>query len=427
MGACPRADVDGFEAYVRASEARHKRLAFLLTGDLHQAEDLLQAAYAKTYPHWNKVRNYDVPDAYLRRVMITSSWRRSRNRDGLFSRDRDEQREQGARPPAHRAGPSRGRDVMSTRNHDSIFDSLDQVARLADAGTGRDRLPDIHRRVRVARRRKSVGAVTAALVLAVGGGGTVAEAARRDSAADSGRGPRGHVPPGDHHRSQAGGTHHGEDQLHRGGESTAYVDTDTGAASGAGPISTEVRVDGEVVDRAGPGALSCEPGGAVESYPRTFHAARPLVATVATAGEHTVTVSAPYCADGDVVESTQESVVTTEVATMVVLDKLTTDLDGDDRVRLLAPADGQGDEHRLELRSGTGETSTTMLPNAYENSQGVWRAAGEGPGSREAVPRSTSASTPVTAKSATASTTTPGQAATVQACPARLPKTEEPR
>jgi RNA polymerase sigma-70 factor (sigma-E family) len=78
------APADDFGAYVRASERQHQRLAFLLTGDLHAAEDLLQAAYAKTYTHWGKVRTYDVPDAYLRRVMVslrTSWWRRSRNRE----------------------------------------------------------------------------------------------------------------------------------------------------------------------------------------------------------------------------------------------------------------------------------------------------------------------------------------------------------
>ena len=75
---------DDFDAYVRATGRQHKRLAYLLTGDLHDAEDLLQAAYAKMYPHWSKVRTYDVPDAYLRRVMVslrTSWWRRSRNRE----------------------------------------------------------------------------------------------------------------------------------------------------------------------------------------------------------------------------------------------------------------------------------------------------------------------------------------------------------
>ena len=73
-----------FEAYVRASQRKHKRLAFLLAGDLHAAEDLLQAAYAKLYPRWDKVRAYDAPDAYLRKVMVsvrTSWWRRHRNRE----------------------------------------------------------------------------------------------------------------------------------------------------------------------------------------------------------------------------------------------------------------------------------------------------------------------------------------------------------
>ncbi len=75
---------DDFAAYVRASEQRHKRLAFLLTGDLHEAEDLLQAAYAKVYPKWHRIRTYDVPDAYLRRVMVTlrvSWWRRAHGKE----------------------------------------------------------------------------------------------------------------------------------------------------------------------------------------------------------------------------------------------------------------------------------------------------------------------------------------------------------
>ena len=75
---------DSFEDYVHASGPRLKRLAFLLTGDLNQAEDLLQSAYAKALPHWRKVKGYDVPDAYMRRVMYsirTSWWRRSRGRE----------------------------------------------------------------------------------------------------------------------------------------------------------------------------------------------------------------------------------------------------------------------------------------------------------------------------------------------------------
>ena len=73
-----------FEQWVLASATRHKRLAFLLTGDLHEAEDLLQTAYAKVLPKWSRVASYDSPDAYVRRVMVnlrTSRWRRLRDRE----------------------------------------------------------------------------------------------------------------------------------------------------------------------------------------------------------------------------------------------------------------------------------------------------------------------------------------------------------
>jgi RNA polymerase sigma-70 factor (sigma-E family) len=70
-----------FDAYVIASGPRLKRLAFLLTGDLDRAEDLLQSAYVKALPRWSRIRAYDEPDAYMRRVMVnsrTSIWRKLR-------------------------------------------------------------------------------------------------------------------------------------------------------------------------------------------------------------------------------------------------------------------------------------------------------------------------------------------------------------
>ncbi len=75
---------EGFEDWVRASSPRLRRLAYLLTGDLDEAEDLLQSAYAKVLPRWRKISTYDSPEAYMHRVMVnlkTSWWRRSRNRE----------------------------------------------------------------------------------------------------------------------------------------------------------------------------------------------------------------------------------------------------------------------------------------------------------------------------------------------------------
>jgi RNA polymerase sigma-70 factor (sigma-E family) len=75
---------EDFEDWVRASSLRFRRLAYLLTGDLDQAEDLLQSAYAKVLPRWHKISTYDSPEAYMHRVMVnlrTSWWRRSRHRE----------------------------------------------------------------------------------------------------------------------------------------------------------------------------------------------------------------------------------------------------------------------------------------------------------------------------------------------------------
>jgi RNA polymerase sigma-70 factor (sigma-E family) len=75
---------DGFEDWVRASSSHLRRLAYLLTGDIDQADDLMQSAYAKVLPRWNKISAYDSPEAYMYRVMVnlrTSWWRRSRNRE----------------------------------------------------------------------------------------------------------------------------------------------------------------------------------------------------------------------------------------------------------------------------------------------------------------------------------------------------------
>lgn len=68
-----------FTAYLQARQARLLRTAYLLTGDQHQAEDLLQTSLAKLYLAWDKVHDRESVDAYVRRIMVnenTSLWRR---------------------------------------------------------------------------------------------------------------------------------------------------------------------------------------------------------------------------------------------------------------------------------------------------------------------------------------------------------------
>jgi DNA-directed RNA polymerase specialized sigma24 family protein len=51
-----RGDLSEFDDFVVARGAALLRTAYLLTGDRHLAEDLVQAALAKTYRHWKRVR-----------------------------------------------------------------------------------------------------------------------------------------------------------------------------------------------------------------------------------------------------------------------------------------------------------------------------------------------------------------------------------
>jgi RNA polymerase sigma-70 factor (sigma-E family) len=68
-----------FTAYLQARQGRLLRTAYLLTGDQHQAEDLLQTSLAKLYLAWDRVRDRESVDAYVRRIMVNennSLWRR---------------------------------------------------------------------------------------------------------------------------------------------------------------------------------------------------------------------------------------------------------------------------------------------------------------------------------------------------------------
>jgi RNA polymerase sigma-70 factor, ECF subfamily len=76
-----------FEQFVRDRAPALLRVAFLVTGDAHAAEDLLQAALAKTFVAWRGRRHRQAADAYVRRVLVntqTSWWRRRRVRETLM-------------------------------------------------------------------------------------------------------------------------------------------------------------------------------------------------------------------------------------------------------------------------------------------------------------------------------------------------------
>lgn len=77
----PVRDDRGFGDYVAARSGSLLRMALLLTRNQADAEDLVQAALAKTYQAWDRIEDYQALDGYVRRAMVNthiSWWRRRR-------------------------------------------------------------------------------------------------------------------------------------------------------------------------------------------------------------------------------------------------------------------------------------------------------------------------------------------------------------
>jgi RNA polymerase sigma-70 factor (sigma-E family) len=77
-----------FAAYMAARQASLLRTAYLLTGDRHTAEDLVQTAFAKLYLAWDRVQRRELVDGYVRRILVnehSSLWRRAFKRREVVS------------------------------------------------------------------------------------------------------------------------------------------------------------------------------------------------------------------------------------------------------------------------------------------------------------------------------------------------------
>jgi RNA polymerase sigma-70 factor (sigma-E family) len=73
-------DEAGFAEFVAGRQAALSRTAYLLTGDHHLAQDLVQAALLQAAKHWRRI--HTSPEAYVRRAMYhqnISWWRRRRH------------------------------------------------------------------------------------------------------------------------------------------------------------------------------------------------------------------------------------------------------------------------------------------------------------------------------------------------------------
>lgn len=70
-----------FDDYVASRGAALLRLALMLTGDRHLAEDLAQDVLVRLYGRWARVAGMAQLDAYVRRSLVNAhvSWRRRRS------------------------------------------------------------------------------------------------------------------------------------------------------------------------------------------------------------------------------------------------------------------------------------------------------------------------------------------------------------
>ena len=95
-----------FSEYMAARQPSLLRTAYLLTGDRHTAEDLVQTALAKLYLSWDRVQDRESVDGYVRRILVNehnSLWRRPWKRRERTTADLPDE------PAAH--GPAAGHDA----------------------------------------------------------------------------------------------------------------------------------------------------------------------------------------------------------------------------------------------------------------------------------------------------------------------------
>ncbi len=63
----------GFAAFVAQHARGLDRLAYLMVGDEHDAEDLAADALLAAWQHWDRVRQADHPLAYVRRILVNQA------------------------------------------------------------------------------------------------------------------------------------------------------------------------------------------------------------------------------------------------------------------------------------------------------------------------------------------------------------------
>lgn len=135
-----------FEEYAFARGPALIRLARLLTGDEHLAQDLVQDVLARAYARWRRISRTDRPDTYVRRMLVNahhSWWRRRSSREIVVAELRDrphagdrtaEIAERDALWRLVRELPPRQRTVIVLRYYEDLDDN--RIAEILGCTTG---------------------------------------------------------------------------------------------------------------------------------------------------------------------------------------------------------------------------------------------------------------------------------------------------
>ena len=62
-------DEEDFRQFAASRQKQLLRSAYLLCGDWHAAEDLVQTAFGQLYRAWRRVKRLEYPDAYAKQVL----------------------------------------------------------------------------------------------------------------------------------------------------------------------------------------------------------------------------------------------------------------------------------------------------------------------------------------------------------------------
>jgi RNA polymerase sigma-70 factor (ECF subfamily) len=70
---------ESFEEFYIGAVGRLIGQLFPVTGDLNEAEEVVQEAFTRAAARWSRLRDYDVPEAWVRRVAMNLAADRARN------------------------------------------------------------------------------------------------------------------------------------------------------------------------------------------------------------------------------------------------------------------------------------------------------------------------------------------------------------